>query len=674
MTCAAHGRGGAAGDHPPGPHLLPQPRLPRRAVATGRSIARSRGSRWPPPTGWRSSRATRARRRCASSSWSRGERGWCCWAPITGSPPCAPTPAPPLRSGATWAGGPSCSASGTDFLHKNRVFAIRLLEALRSEHGWEGSWCSPGPRSPRAARAGEEAAELARRAGPRRARGGPRGGGRGRASAGSWSEPRPSSTRPPRGVRTRPVRGRRGGGALLVRRRDGARRSCLPADGRTAGAVGRARRAPTAASRCCRTPRAHEHVAMLRAAGADAHLAAHGHRAGEPLRGRDRLAARDSRSLDADPAPSPHGQHEPRSLLRNGPRGPRRSAARRDGQAAAGHIHAPAARGARVRARCAPCTRSCACCGGRRAERGAESMSTAAHDPVRWFSEHYDQAADEILAFLGGDGISLEGKRVADVGCGDGIIDLGLGGQGAPEGAGRLRPDGRRPGGPPARRAGGRGRGRAAVVPALRALGAGRASPPTSDTSTWSSPGRSSSTSTIRSACSAEVRRVIKPSGVLFLQLWPFYDSEHGGHLWPHYEGPYPHLPAPRRGDPERRRGPARHGSAPIGRRRVPLAQPDHARRSPARAPGQPLRGRQAQAAHKRRTRAAPAEPLAAERPGGGRCAVDRAAGLSAGQRAPRPRARSAIRLAAPTTLPTWRLPATAAVFGRAASRSISAE
>jgi glycosyltransferase involved in cell wall biosynthesis len=28
---------------------------------------------------------------------------------------------------------------GTDFLHKNRVFALRLLAALRAQHGWEGS-------------------------------------------------------------------------------------------------------------------------------------------------------------------------------------------------------------------------------------------------------------------------------------------------------------------------------------------------------------------------------------------------------------------------------------------------------------------------------------------------------------------------------------------------------
>ena len=36
-------------------------------------------------------------------------------------------------------------------------------------------------------------------------------------------------------------------------------------------------------------------------------------------------------------------------------------------------------------------------------------------------------------SFLGGDGITLEGRRVADIGCGDGIIDLGLALKGRPE-------------------------------------------------------------------------------------------------------------------------------------------------------------------------------------------------------------------------------------------------
>ena len=32
---------------------------------------------------------------------------------------------------------------GTDYSHKNRVFALRLLAALRERHGWQGGWCWP---------------------------------------------------------------------------------------------------------------------------------------------------------------------------------------------------------------------------------------------------------------------------------------------------------------------------------------------------------------------------------------------------------------------------------------------------------------------------------------------------------------------------------------------------
>ena len=39
-----------------------------------------------------------------------------------------------------------------------------------------------------------------------------------------------------------------------------------------------------------------------------------------------------------------------------------------------------------------------------------------------------------------------------------------------------------------------------------------------------------------------EIARILKPGGALFLQLWPFFDSSHGGHLWPHYDDPFPHL------------------------------------------------------------------------------------------------------------------------------------
>jgi 2-polyprenyl-3-methyl-5-hydroxy-6-metoxy-1,4-benzoquinol methylase len=44
----------------------------------------------------------------------------------------------------------------------------------------------------------------------------------------------------------------------------------------------------------------------------------------------------------------------------------------------------------------------------------------------RWFWDHYVDAAGEVISFLEADAISLAGKRVGDVGCGDGIIDLGV--------------------------------------------------------------------------------------------------------------------------------------------------------------------------------------------------------------------------------------------------------
>ena len=39
-----------------------------------------------------------------------------------------------------------------------------------------------------------------------------------------------------------------------------------------------------------------------------------------------------------------------------------------------------------------------------------------------------------------------------------------------------------------------------------------------------------------------EIHRVLKPDGVLFLQLWPFYSSQHGGHAWMTNPEPFAHL------------------------------------------------------------------------------------------------------------------------------------
>jgi SAM-dependent methyltransferase len=160
---------------------------------------------------------------------------------------------------------------------------------------------------------------------------------------------------------------------------------------------------------------------------------------------------------------------------------------------------------------------------------------------VRWFDEHYNQAADEVLTFLDGDGISLEGRRVADVGCGDGIIDLGLALKGRPAelaGYDLMDVD------TDALLRAARAAEVADELPScLRFERSGPIELPAPDghfdiVVTWSTFEHVDDPVRLL----GEIRRILNPHGCLFLQLWPFYGSEHGGHLWPHYEGPYPHL------------------------------------------------------------------------------------------------------------------------------------
>jgi SAM-dependent methyltransferase len=168
-------------------------------------------------------------------------------------------------------------------------------------------------------------------------------------------------------------------------------------------------------------------------------------------------------------------------------------------------------------------------------------VSTTADGATRWFKEHFEDAADEILDFLSGDGITFEGRRVADIGCGDGIIDLGLALKGRPQelvGYDLMEVD------------------TGALVRAAQAAALGDQLPPglrfeRSKPTEIPAPDASFDIVVTWSvfehvddpvALLREVRRVVKPEGYLFLQLWPFYSSEHGGHLWPHYEGAFPHL------------------------------------------------------------------------------------------------------------------------------------
>lgn len=148
----------------------------------------------------------------------------------------------------------------------------------------------------------------------------------------------------------------------------------------------------------------------------------------------------------------------------------------------------------------------------------------------QWFWDHYEWAPIELLTFLREDGHDVTALDVADVGCGDGIIDLGLVHHGLPRrlvgfDVNPVRDD----------------------LLLQRAVAAGVADelPPAlefavSDTTKLPAPDDSFDVVVTWSAFEhigdpaavlAEIRRVLRPDGVLFLQLWPFFHSQHGAHL-----------------------------------------------------------------------------------------------------------------------------------------------
>jgi ubiquinone/menaquinone biosynthesis C-methylase UbiE len=148
-----------------------------------------------------------------------------------------------------------------------------------------------------------------------------------------------------------------------------------------------------------------------------------------------------------------------------------------------------------------------------------------------WVLRHTVEAPATLRDFLGGDGLSLEGKAVLDVGCGDGLIDWGIVNSLHPKrlvGVDLALPDTNQ------------------LISRLRHCGFDVDTLPDSLTFTtctvdqlpfpphtfdwvisWSAFEHiHDPSSTIR-----EIRRVLKPSGLLFVQLFPFYWSEHGSHL-----------------------------------------------------------------------------------------------------------------------------------------------
>jgi SAM-dependent methyltransferase len=165
------------------------------------------------------------------------------------------------------------------------------------------------------------------------------------------------------------------------------------------------------------------------------------------------------------------------------------------------------------------------------------------HDPERWFRDHYDAAASQIVEFIASDGIPLAGTHMADLGSGDGIIDLGVLHKAEPAkvvgydvnatNVGELE------------RAAAEA-GVQAPFPDAERLAFVESEPnriPAASESfdvvySWSTFEHVSHPTTML----AEVRRILRPHGVFFLQIWPLYYSMHGGHLWFSIRTPFPHL------------------------------------------------------------------------------------------------------------------------------------
>lgn len=182
----------------------------------------------------------------------------------------------------------------------------------------------------------------------------------------------------------------------------------------------------------------------------------------------------------------------------------------------------------------------------RRMTRDVAPAATAAEPPPRspesqWFWDHYEWAPNELAQFIEGMGLDLRGKDVADMGCGDGILLLGverrlqpgqlIGFDVNPVDVERLASACRREG----------------VPHDLPASVTFRESAPRTvpapDASfdfvyTWSAFEHIEDPLAVL----REIRRILRPDGTLFLQLWPFYFSERGSHLWEWFPGPFHHL------------------------------------------------------------------------------------------------------------------------------------
>lgn len=171
----------------------------------------------------------------------------------------------------------------------------------------------------------------------------------------------------------------------------------------------------------------------------------------------------------------------------------------------------------------------------------AQPAATPRSPQSQWFWDHYDMAAGQVIETFAAEEISLTDRLVADVGCGDGIIDLGIMHKARPhqlvgfdvnltdtEHLARLASD----------------EGiNTSDWDGLSFERAEVARLPAKDgafdlVTSWSAFEHISRPADVLK----EIRRILADGGAFFLQLWPFYYSAKGSHLWEWFPEDHHHL------------------------------------------------------------------------------------------------------------------------------------
>lgn len=159
----------------------------------------------------------------------------------------------------------------------------------------------------------------------------------------------------------------------------------------------------------------------------------------------------------------------------------------------------------------------------------------------QWFWDHYDGAAAQIAEFCESTGVPLAGREIADIGCGEGIMALGLFRRVQPS---RLVGFDIVPVSPDHLLARAQQERATASMPSELEF---RTSTPTGIPAgdgefdfvySWSAFEHIEDPVGVLQ----EIRRILRPTGHFFLQLWPFHRSAKGSHLWDWFPEDFHHL------------------------------------------------------------------------------------------------------------------------------------